>query len=195
MGMPGSVPADDGSHLVDLVEVVDAGAFADPLLLIDPVAFADPLGSASTARITSAQLEVDVERRHVRRTRFREGCPKQPALADSGQSRHRRPAQYVRPVTPCGVDESAELTEFVLLRWNFVVANLVKMAVGLHLVAALSASLYLIFHYTSLGERFGGEEIILEVGDSTLTVKDGEVYVTNGGSTKTLSGDTVYFNC
>lgn len=34
---------------------------------------------------------------------------------------------------------------------------------GASIVSALSASLYLIFHYTSLGERFGGEEIILQL--------------------------------
>jgi type VI secretion system secreted protein VgrG len=39
------------------------------------------------------------------------------------------------------------------------------------------------------------ESITLEVGDSKLTVKDGKVTVTNGGSEKVLSGDTIYMNC
>jgi len=34
---------------------------------------------------------------------------------------------------------------------------------GASIVAALSALLYLVFHYTRLGERFGGEEIILNL--------------------------------
>ena len=34
---------------------------------------------------------------------------------------------------------------------------------GSSILSALSASLYLIFHYTPLGEKFGGEEIILEL--------------------------------
>ncbi len=39
------------------------------------------------------------------------------------------------------------------------------------------------------------ESITLEVGDSKLTVKDGKITVTNGGSEKVLSGDTIYMNC
>jgi cytochrome c-type biogenesis protein CcsB len=34
---------------------------------------------------------------------------------------------------------------------------------GSSIVSALSASLYLLFHYTSLGERFGGEEMIIHL--------------------------------
>lgn len=39
------------------------------------------------------------------------------------------------------------------------------------------------------------ETITLEVGDSKLTIQDGKVTVTNGGSEKNLSGDTIYMNC
>jgi len=39
------------------------------------------------------------------------------------------------------------------------------------------------------------ETITLEVGDSKLTIQDGKVTVTNGGSEKILSGDTIYMNC
>lgn len=39
------------------------------------------------------------------------------------------------------------------------------------------------------------ESITLEVGESKLTVKDGKITVTNGGSEKVLSGDTIYMNC
>lgn len=39
------------------------------------------------------------------------------------------------------------------------------------------------------------EQIVLEVGDSKLTVEDGKIYITNGGVTKTLSGDKVKLNC
>jgi type VI secretion system secreted protein VgrG len=39
------------------------------------------------------------------------------------------------------------------------------------------------------------EEIILEVGDSKLTITSGKIYVSNGDSTKTLAGDTVSINC
>ncbi|MBK9259039.1 MAG: type VI secretion system tip protein VgrG [Polyangiaceae bacterium] len=39
------------------------------------------------------------------------------------------------------------------------------------------------------------ESITLEVGSSKLTVKDGQITVTNGGSEKVLSGDTIYLNC
>jgi len=39
------------------------------------------------------------------------------------------------------------------------------------------------------------DSIVLEVGNSKLTISDGKVTVTNGGSEKTLSGDTIYLNC
>lgn len=39
------------------------------------------------------------------------------------------------------------------------------------------------------------ESITLEVGNSKLTVQDGKISVTNGGSEKILSGDTIYMNC
>jgi type VI secretion system secreted protein VgrG len=39
------------------------------------------------------------------------------------------------------------------------------------------------------------DSITLEVGDSKLTVQDGKISVTNGGSEKILSGDTIYMNC
>lgn len=39
------------------------------------------------------------------------------------------------------------------------------------------------------------ETITLEVGDSKLTIQDGKVTVTNGGSEKVLSGDAIYMNC
>jgi len=39
------------------------------------------------------------------------------------------------------------------------------------------------------------ETITLEVGDSKLTIQDGKITVTNGGSEKVLSGNTIYMNC
>jgi len=39
------------------------------------------------------------------------------------------------------------------------------------------------------------ESVTIEVGDSKLTVQDGKITVTNGGSEKTLSGDSIYMNC
>lgn len=39
------------------------------------------------------------------------------------------------------------------------------------------------------------ESITLEVGDSKLTIESGKVTVTDGGATKTLTGETIYLNC
>ena len=39
------------------------------------------------------------------------------------------------------------------------------------------------------------DSIELQVGDAKITIKDGHVYLTSGDSHKTLTGDTVKFNC
>lgn len=63
-----------------------------------------------------------------------------------------------------------ELTDYVLLRWDFVVANLIKMAVGLHLVAALAASLSL---------RFESMEILYD--DILKELRDGVLVIDRAG--------------